>query len=173
MEDKQTRLTKTTRTFLLWGAIASLVCGPGSVFALGIGQIQVRSALNQRLVAELQLFPDNQRELNSLRADVAYQSYGGSRVGGGGNQFSYSVTERGGQPVLRITSARPVREPLVNLLVELQWDTGRLVREFAVFLDPAGSNPNVAAEDTDSVARAILQERPRRGRVRRHRTAGR
>jgi len=165
MEDKQTRLTKTTRTFLLWGAIASLVCGPGSVFALGIGQIQVRSALNQRLVAELQLFPDNQRELNSLRADVAYQSYGGSRVGGGGNQFSYSVTERGGQPVLRITSARPVREPLVNLLVELQWDTGRLVREFAVFLDPAGSNPNVAAEDTDSVARAILQERPRRGRT--------
>lgn len=160
MDNKQTRLSRTIKKLLVCGSMASLTLGPGLAFGLGIGQIQVRSALNQQLTAELPLLPDGPRELDSLTADISYQTYAGSGVGDSGNRFSYSIVQRGGRPVLRIVSERPVREPLVNLLVELRWDTGRLVREFAVLLDPAGTSGIAPVEDLQLPRTA---ERPRQG----------
>lgn len=162
MENNQTRLNELTGKFLLGGVIVSLALAPAVAFALGIGQIQVRSALNQRLTADIPLLPDSSRELNSLTAEVAYQVYAGGSDARGSNQFTYSVIQRGGGSILRIVSERPFREPLVNLLVELRWDSGRLVREFAVLLDPAGAAGNAALDD--AAGNALLQAPPRQNR---------
>ena len=41
-----------------------------------------------------------------------------------------------GQPYVRITSSQPVADPLLNMLIELNWSSGRLLREYTVVLGP-------------------------------------
>ena len=43
----------------------------------------------------------------------------------------------GGRQFVRISSTQPLNEPFVDLLLELAWDNGRLVREYTFLLDPA------------------------------------
>ena len=43
-----------------------------------------------------------------------------------------------GKSVLKVTSSRPINDPFVDMLVELSWASGRLVREYTMLLDPPG-----------------------------------
>jgi pilus assembly protein FimV len=43
-----------------------------------------------------------------------------------------------GKAVLKVTSSRPVNDPFIDMLVELNWASGRLVREYTMLLDPPG-----------------------------------
>ena len=58
----------------------------------------------------------------------------------------------GGQTIVKITSGKPVNEPFLDFLVELNWPAGRLVREYTFLLDP----PEVAAKQA---ARAVVDAR--------------
>lgn len=62
--------------------------------------------------------------------------------------FKFEVRGAGGDAAVRITSAQPVVEPFVTLLLEVSWPQGRLLREYTVLLDP----PVFA---TESVAAAV------------------
>ena len=50
-----------------------------------------------------------------------------------------------GRPYLRLSSSRSVDEPYIDLLVELTWSTGRLVREYTALIDPPGAAPPARA----------------------------
>src|SRR6185503_13635764 len=52
------------------------------------------------------------------------------------NTMRFAIERRGNQRILRMTTTAPVNEPFVELLVELQWSGGRLVREYTFLLDP-------------------------------------
>jgi hypothetical protein len=52
------------------------------------------------------------------------------------NTMRFAVERRGNQRILRMTTTAPVNEPFVELLIELQWSGGRLVREYTFLLDP-------------------------------------
>ncbi len=54
----------------------------------------------------------------------------------------------GGQAVIRLTSATSINDPFVDMLVELNWPTGRLVREYTFLLDP----PEIAARNAQIFA---------------------
>ena len=41
-----------------------------------------------------------------------------------------------GRPYLRVTGERVVQEPFVDVILELTWNTGRLVREYTLLIDP-------------------------------------
>ncbi len=43
-----------------------------------------------------------------------------------------------GRAVVRISSTRPINEPFVDLLVELNWASGKFAREYTFLLDPPG-----------------------------------
>src|SRR5690606_32280975 len=43
-----------------------------------------------------------------------------------------------GRAVVRISSSRPINEPFVDLLVELNWASGKFAREYTSLLDPPG-----------------------------------
>ena len=58
-------------------------------------------------------------------------------------RFSRDVKERGGRRYLEITSDRPLNEPFIDMLVELNWASGRLVREYTFLLDPPGLNQKI------------------------------
>ena len=50
-----------------------------------------------------------------------------------------------GRPVLNMRSTEKFTEPVVTLLVDLHTPGGELVREYTLFLDPAGLETNTGA----------------------------
>lgn len=128
-------MTKSVRASLLALSIAAL---PLSVQAAGLGQINVLSGLGQPLRAEIQISA-NAQELQSLSARIASAdafrranlSYGPAV-----SAIRVSVDTRAARPVVRLSSDRPINDPFVDLLVELDWAGGNLVREYTFLLDP-------------------------------------
>ncbi|MES2153085.1 MAG: FimV/HubP family polar landmark protein [Pseudomonadota bacterium] len=51
--------------------------------------------------------------------------------------LQFSVEQRNGRQYIKIGSTQPVNEPFVDMLLELSWNNGRLVREYTFLLDPA------------------------------------
>ena len=130
---------------LLAGALAL----PGHGLALGLGKLTVDSALGQPLSARIELTSVTREDLDSLRAKVADPSLYRQ------NNLTYQQTlsrarislEGGtGAPFLRVTSPVSVQEPFLDLLVELDWAAGRVVREYTFLLDPPGMPAAGAAE---------------------------
>ena len=98
------------------------------------------SALGQPLRAEIELTATPE-ELNTMTATIApasafkEASIAFSPVLGSVNM---TVERRGKRSVVRLTSAQPVNDPFLDLLVELSWASGRLLREYTFLLDPPG-----------------------------------
>lgn len=111
------------------------------IHAAGLGKLTVGSYLGQPFKAEIALVSVTDQEAASLSAGVAsseafrkaglnYLPYHSS--------LSVSVEQRiDGQPYLLVTSPQVVNEPFINLLVELNSSSGRLLRDYTVLLDPA------------------------------------
>ena len=148
------------RRVLLMSALMS----PTALYALGLGEIRLNSALNQPFDAEIELVSAAQEDLAALRASLAssdtFLRYGLDRPSYL-SEFTFRVVSSGGKDVLKVTSPRPVTEPFVTLLVEANWPRGRLLREYTVLLDPpvfapapTGSEAPVAAPRTSAPAPA-------------------
>jgi pilus assembly protein FimV len=133
---------------------------PGAAHAIGLGDIHIDSALNERLAAEIDIVGASALELTDLRAAVAsgetFLRYGVERPA-----FLSSATfkvsqDSLGRPVLAVRSTESFNEPVVNFLVDLHWRNGELVRQYTLLLDPAGFNsaPIAAATPVAQSARA-------------------
>ena len=120
-------------------AIAALLCTPLVVHAAGLGRLQVNSALGQPLRAEIEIVSLQPGEEDSLQARLgspeAFRQAGIELspilVG-----VQLAIDKRGPRPVIRVSTSQPVNEPFMDVLVELSWSTGRLVREYTFLLDP-------------------------------------
>ncbi|MFZ1642097.1 MAG: pilus assembly protein FimV, partial [Candidatus Contendobacter sp.] len=102
--------------------------------------MEVRSALNQTFEAELPLVVNNPAELTGLVVRIPRQEEF-DRVGVERlellSKLRFSVqTSPGGPSFVKVTSLEPIRDPSFNLLLELVWPRGRLIREFVIQLDP-------------------------------------
>ncbi|SEP67549.1 pilus assembly protein FimV [Ectothiorhodospira magna] len=119
----------------LWALMA-----PGAAHALGLGEIEARSALNQPLRAEIQLLSVQQGEIQDLVIRLApealFQRMGMDRSHVLSDLQFEPITTPDGRHVVRVTSRNPVREPFLNFLIEASWPGGRLVREYTILLDP-------------------------------------
>lgn len=136
-----------TRAILL--GVAFFLVSPLS-FALGLGEIKLNSHLNQPLEAEIQLLQT--RELSAQEILVGLASREDfERVGVdrpfflSDLKFTVEMDAPNG-PVIRVKSTRLVREPFLNFIIQTQWPSGKLLREYTVLLDlPAFSNKPVRA----------------------------
>jgi pilus assembly protein FimV len=138
----------------------SALAAPSALYALGLGEIRLNSALNQPFDAEIELVSATSDDLSALTAALApsdtFQRYGLDKPAFL-SDFSFRVARSGGRDVLKITSPRPVTEPFVTLLVEASWPRGRLLREYTVLLDPPTMAPaTVAAAPTPAPTRSTL-----------------
>ena len=149
------RLLKRSKT---WVAMALCLALPTGAQALGVGQLQVRSALNQPLHAELELLEVRPGDLGSLQVRIATQALGG--LGPPADRFDHRIESRDGRHILRLTSSQPIREPLLNFLVELNWDQGRLLREVAIFLDPPTAPTRPATQTAATSPAPVRQATP-------------
>jgi pilus assembly protein FimV len=144
-------MKSAVRRVLLLSALMS----PSALYALGLGEIRLNSALNQPFDAEIELVSAAQEDLSALQASLAsndtFVRYGLDKPSFL-SDFAFRVVRSNGRDVLRITSPRPVTEPFVTLLVEASWPRGRLLREYTVLLDPPVFSPAPAASETPVAA---------------------
>ncbi|MGH8689510.1 MAG: type IV pilus assembly protein FimV, partial [Burkholderiales bacterium] len=119
---------------------AALACAaPLGAHAAGLGKLTVLSPLGQPLNAEIEIVALRPGEEDTLVARVAPQeafTAAGIEPSHVLSGMRFAVERRGGQRILRLTTLSAVNEPFVEVLVELQWATGRLVREYTFLLDP-------------------------------------
>lgn len=128
---------------------------PAWVGALGLGEVVPKSFLNQPFLAEIPITAATPDELSALRVTLAspetFDRYGLARPTFLG-EMRFAVIDAGRGPAIRITSAQPVVEPFVTLLVDLYWPQGRLLREYTVLLDPPAFAGTAVARPSESPA---------------------
>jgi len=141
---------RTITTTLL--ALVGLALVPPGALAAGLGRLAVQSGLGQPLRAEIEVTNLQRGEAESLAARIA----SADAFREAGVEYAAVVPlvraalERRGDNryVIRLSTLNPVEEPFVDLLVELNWASGRLVRQYTFLLDPAeykGPQPIAAA----------------------------
>ena len=145
------------------GAVASAVLLSSSAHAAGLGKLTVMSSLGQPLRAEIELTSVSSEEAGGLAAKLASPEafrlanidFNPALLG-----LRFAVEQRGGRQVIRITSSQPLNEPFVDMLVELSWASGRLVREYTFLLDPAELRATQPAQVAASQAPARTTPAP-------------
>ena len=110
------------------------------LYALGLGEIDMQSVLNQPMSADISLISDAGTDLSRVKVKLAsreaHERLGLSRAKILSN-FSFDVVVDGrGKPVIHVSSFDPVREPYLEFLLEMVWENGRMVREYTVLVDP-------------------------------------
>jgi pilus assembly protein FimV len=136
--------------FALKGVALAAACLWGSqAAALGLGRLNVQSALGEALKAEIEITSITPEEAGSLKLRVAtpeaYRAAGVEYNGVLPTAQVQVVKRADGRQVLRVTSDRSVLEPFIDVIIEATWSSGRLVREYTMLFDPPGSRLAQAA----------------------------
>lgn len=129
--------------------LSMLLCVlPGMVFALGLGNLELESGLNQPFKARIQLLSATADELQSLRVGLAdTEAFRRADINRPFilSKLRFQVEEHDDGPdYIGISSRDSIREPFLNFLIEASWSRGRLFREYTVLLDPPLYNPNAS-----------------------------
>ncbi|MCC7682893.1 pilus assembly protein FimV [Janthinobacterium sp. FW305-128] len=135
----------------LSSAVACAVLLSPAASAAELGKITVLSAAGQPLRAEVELLAIKPGEAASLLAKLAPpEAYRQANVefNPALNALTFAVENRNGKPFIRISSAQPVAEPMVDLLLELSGKSGRQVREYAFVLDTPEARQTRGAQVT-------------------------
>ena len=146
------------------GMAVALLLSAFAAQAAGLGKLTVLSALGQPLNAEIDLVSLQPGEVEALTARVASpEAFRDARIeyGAALRLLRFSVEKRAnGQPYLKVTSIGPINEPFVDVLIEVTWAQGRVLREYPILLDPPGyaqgrvNAPSAAASPPVATARA-------------------
>jgi pilus assembly protein FimV len=140
-------------------SLALVLLLSSEVWAIGLGDINLDSALNEPLRADIELLSATPEELANLNVTLAsaetFSRYGIDRPFFL-QEIEFHVQANGANgPVVQIRSRSPITEPFLTFLVEATWSSGRLLREYTVLLDPPTYAP-------PAVQQAPAVEAPRR-----------
>lgn len=121
-------------------AAASILAMAGPSWALGLGRVTVQSALGEPLRAEVDVTSLTADEASSLALRIAspeaYRAAGVDYSDLLGTLQVSLASRPDGRPVIRLSSPRAVQEPFLDVILELTWAAGRLVREYTLLVDP-------------------------------------
>ncbi|KQT34433.1 hypothetical protein ASG24_12015 [Methylophilus sp. Leaf414] len=120
--------------------------------AAGLGTMTSTSKLGEPLNAEIELLAVAPGELNSIQAALAADQVYQDQMLEKPASYPYIQIEVGnnskGQPILKLTSSQPITEAFLDMLIQVDWPTGRLVKEYTLLLDPPGFNSNYVSESS-------------------------
>lgn len=154
------------------GVLASAVALLGSfasveAHAFALGRITVQSALGEPLQAEIDVADITAEEAASLKVGAA----AADRFKSAGLEYSAVMAgleinlqrRADGRAFLRLSSNRPVTEPFLDLILEANWSSGRLTRDYTLLFDPPGMryrSAGAAVTPTAPVLARPLTPRP-------------
>jgi pilus assembly protein FimV len=146
------------------------ITASSDIHALGLGNINMQSALNQPMNAAIELTSAAGTDLSkvtvTLASQAAHQRLGLSRSRIL-NDFDFTIEQDNrGNAYIKVSSNAAVHEPFLEFLLELTWPNGHLLREYTVLVDPPitmpATPPTPAAPVVSSIsspAQAIQQRR--------------
>ena len=149
-------------------AAAAVACSgfyASDASALALGRITVQSALGEPLRAEIDLPQITPAEADTLRATAAapevFRAQGMEYTQAMNNLQIQLQRRPDGTAVLRLTSDRPVNEPFLDLVLDANWGTGRLVRSYTMLFDPpALRRPAPAVTASPQISAPAVQASP-------------
>jgi len=153
------RLTRFPRSCVAAAVALALGLAGNAAHALGLGKLSVQSALGETLRAEIEVTSLSSEESGTLKVRVAPpDSYRATGVEYNPilSGADVQVVQREGRTYLRISSDRSVQEPFVDVILELSWASGRLVREYTLLFDP----PTVPRSQQQQVAPPAVATAP-------------
>ncbi|MFS2097548.1 FimV/HubP family polar landmark protein [Variovorax sp. Varisp85] len=137
------------------GAAAAVALGIASTdaSAFALGQLKVQSALGEPLRAEIDVTEIAANEADGLKINIATaEAFKNAGVPYNSALSDVKATlqrRAGGQYVVRLSGNRPLNDPFVDLLLEANGASGRIVRDYTVLLDPpATRQPTTSAPAT-------------------------
>lgn len=125
-------------------AAAALLCATflhhGEAEALALGRIAIQSALGEPLRAEVEVLEITPEEAASLRVNLgsidAFRA-AGMDYNAALNGIQVNLQKRAdGRSFLSLVGSRPVNEPFVDMVLEANWASGRMIRDYTLLLDP-------------------------------------
>src|SRR5690554_1318249 len=160
LQPTQGRLTMKIQRRLILGVASLAALHSGYGLALGLGDLHLQSALNQLLAATIELRDVAGIGPGDIRASLA----SAEAFERAGIERPFFLTDLRFVPtvidsrlVIRVESRRPVREPYLNFLVQLDRPDGALLREYTVLLDPPLYAPSPVTIDSVAAPRAAVQ----------------
>lgn len=125
---------------------------PTFVHALGLGNLDLNSALNEPFDARIKLLSPTADELDSMKIGLAdSEAFARAKIDRpfilSKLKFTLRRSPDDGPDYIRVFSQEPIREPFLNFLIEVSWSNGRLFREYTVLLDPPLYDPNARASE--------------------------
>lgn len=146
-------------------AVISLLA-PVSGQPLGIGDLKLHSALNQRLNAEINLLLSAGESSDDIQVRLAPPE----KFDEAGIPWNYflpkikfeTVVQANGSVIVKLTSNEALKDPFLDFLVEVSWAEGNLYREFTVLVDPPAVYEEpvaVAIEQKSESAKAVQVDR--------------
>ena len=132
-----------------------LVLVSAPAWALGLGQLQLKSKLGEPLLAEIPVISADPAELENLQARLAdpetFLRVGLPLPDRMVSDLRFALVYDGaGKPLIQVTSPGPVAMPMLTFLLEVDWGDGRLVREYSVLL----AEPEAVAAASQPVIQA-------------------
>lgn len=132
--------------------------------AASLGRMTVLSALGEPLRAEIELFATSEAEMTTLSARIAsmavYAEQGVVRP----TALDGIVVVREVRPndarVLVLQSQQVMTDPFLDLLVEVEWAGGRLLREYTALLDAQPATVSPVEDSLPAVAPAASTAPP-------------
>lgn len=152
------------RQLVLACGLTSFVLSPHAS-ALGLGEVKLKSTLNQPLEAEVKLL--DTRDLTAEQVLVALASPADFERNGVDRLYFYTEFQfrvdfaAADGPKVIITSRNPVREPYLNFLIEARWTAGRLLREYTLLMDLPAFDEGSAPRSAPAAATSTPVQQPR------------
>ncbi|MDH3354846.1 MAG: hypothetical protein OEL79_06500 [Chromatiales bacterium] len=124
---------------LIQGLLLGSLAVHFNAYALGLGEIQLDSALNQPLSAEIELLSATPEDADSINVSLAsYETF--SKVGIDRpsilSKLRFNVSAKDAGYVIKVDSHDSIREPFLDFILEVTWSSGRVLREYTLLLDP-------------------------------------
>jgi pilus assembly protein FimV len=138
----------------LTSAVASAVLVASTANAAGLGKLTVLSSLGQPLRAEIELTSVSAEEASALVAKLApTEAFRSANIDFNPalSSLRFEVEPRNGRQVIKVSSSQAINEPFVDMLLELTWNGGRMVREYTFLLDPPDLRATQAPQVTAPV----------------------
>ena len=126
---------------LVLAIAAASALSSGMAQALQLGEMTLKSKLNQPLAVEIELLDVGGLTASeitpSLASSQAFVDAGVDRQAFLDDLTFTPVINPNGRSVVRVTSNKPLPDSYVRFLLQVQWPNGRLMRDYSVLLDPA------------------------------------